>query len=158
MGYGGRRDLGGERSAYRCLFFLGLVNSLMLLVCNVGAIDRTLRGLANKRLHRVLNTVAAGHFAKLLANTSCDLPLRRVMSLRRSRCRLISPGGSFGVRGREGGCHGRLGSRGMLSIGGGRCGCRAKSRCVSVVDRYRGLNSCMMGIIRTHASVGRGGV
>lgn len=83
--------------------------------------------------------------------------LSRVVSLIRSRRRIMSIGGSFGVRGRVGGCHGRLGGRGILSIGGGRCSCRVKIRCVSVVKRYRGLNSCMMGIIRTDDGIGRGG-
>lgn len=42
-------------------------------------------------------------------------------------------------------------------MGGGRCSCRVKICCVSVVTRYRGLNSCVMGIMRTDDSMGRGG-
>lgn len=82
---------------------------------------------------------------------------RVVIIIRGPRRRDVSIGGSFGVRGRVGGCHGRLGGRGVLSIGGGRCSCRVKICCVSVVTRYRGLNSCMMGMMRTDDSMGRGG-
>lgn len=72
-----------------------------------------------------------------------------------SRLMHSSIGPSCGVRGRVGGCHGRLGVRGIRSVGGGGCRCRSNICCVSVVNRTRGLNSCMLGMMRT---IVRGGV
>lgn len=52
-----------------CSFFsfLHLVNSLKLFLCNVGVVDRNLRGFTKSDLHEVLATVAAGEIAKILA-------------------------------------------------------------------------------------------
>lgn len=107
------------------------------------------------------------HKGRSFANTRCrrvsrvfrlaSSTLARVVTLIRSVRRRISIGGSFGVRVRVGGCHGRLGGRGIVSIGRGGCSCRVNMRCVSVVTRYRGLNSCTIGIMRTRQSIGRGG-
>lgn len=64
-------------SADRCLIvFFRVLNSLTLLVCNVGIVDRTLRGVTKSRLHRVLKTVAAGQFAKVLANAFVAYTIR----------------------------------------------------------------------------------
>lgn len=113
----------------------------------VGHGHRAGRSFARGRCRRV-------RFVVGLASST----LRRVVIIiRRPRRTNTSIGGSFGLRGRVGGCHGRLGGRGVLSIGGGRCSCRVNICCVSVVTRYRGLNSCIIGMIRTDDSVGRGG-
>ncbi len=66
--------------------------------------------------------------------------------------------GSLGIRGRVGGFHGRLGGRGIVSIGRTGCACPITILCVSVISRYRGLNSCIIGIIRTRTSIERRGL
>lgn len=62
----------------------------------------------------------------------------------------VGVGRACGVRARVGGFHARLEGRGLSSISGRLCACNMNALCVSVVRRYRGLNSCIIGMTRTH--------